>query len=131
MNYAASSEQCLQRILAGLDLSFLSQRDGKLFTARLEEHFEALFSRYVDVYGHQYDCYYHLEQLVLTLAKGLKQRSTDLKRLDKARVEEQQAWYKNENQIGMACYVDLLGPTLNDLKAKIPYFKKLGLTYLH
>lgn len=131
MNYAASSEQCLQRILAGLDLSFLSQRDKKLFNERLALHFDELFTRYVNVYGHQYDCYYHLEQLVLTLANGLKQRSADLKRLDKQRIDEQQAWYKGENQIGMACYVDLLGPSLRELEKKIPYFQKLGLTYLH
>tara|TARA_Y100001963_G_scaffold85561_1_gene118325 strand:- start:1110 stop:2480 length:1371 start_codon:yes stop_codon:yes gene_type:complete len=31
----------------------------------------------------------------------------------------------------MACYVDLMGPTLTELQAKIPYFKSLGLTYLH
>ena len=31
----------------------------------------------------------------------------------------------------MACYVDLMGPTLNDLHEKIPYFKALGVTYVH
>lgn len=131
MNYAASSDQCLSRILAGLDLSFLSQRDLKLFTHRLEMHFHELFIRYVEVYGHQYDCFYHLSQLVLSLAKGLKARKADLKRLDKARSSADSRWYKDENQIGMACYVDLMGPTLNELQSKIPYFKSLGLTYLH
>ena len=131
MNYAASSEQCLSRILAGSDLSFLSQRDYKLFTQRLNSHFHELFSRYIDVYGHQYDCYYHLSQLVLSLAQGLKNRKADLKRLDKARSDGDALWYKEENQVGMACYVDLMGPTLKDLQEKIPYFKSLGLTYLH
>ncbi|MDG6098576.1 DUF3459 domain-containing protein [Alteromonas sp. ZYF713] len=131
MNYAASSEQCLSRILAGLDLSFLSQRDLKLFTNRLNSHFDELFTRYVDVYGLQYDCYYHLSQLVLSLAMGLKNRKADLKRLDKARSNDDKLWHQQENQIGMACYVDLMGPTLTELQAKIPYFKSLGLTYLH
>lgn len=131
MNYAASSEQCLSRILAGLDLAFLSQRDYKLFNDRLNTHFHELFNRYVDVYGHQYDCYYHLSQLVLALAMGLKNRKADLKRLDKQRTGDDSLWYQQENQIGMACYVDLMGPTLKELEAKIPYFKSLGLTYLH
>lgn len=131
MNYAASSEQCLERILAQSDLSFLSKRDHKLFIQRLDAHFNELFTRYIEVYGHQYDCYFHLSQLVLSLAHGLKNRKADLKSLDKQRSQEQACWYKDEQQIGMACYVDLMGPTLQDLITKIPYFKSLGLTYLH
>ena len=96
MNYAASSEQCLSRILAGLDLSFLSQRDLKLFTNRLNSHFHELFTRYVDVYGHQFDCYYHLSQLVLSLAMGLKNRKADLKRLDRARSHDDKLWHQQE-----------------------------------
>ncbi|NVK54096.1 MAG: alpha-glucosidase C-terminal domain-containing protein [Alteromonadaceae bacterium] len=131
MNYAASSEQCLNRILQSLDLSFLSQRDGKVFRDRLRCHFDELFKRYIEVYGHQYDCYYHLSQLVMALAQGIKKRSGKLKQLDKARSHDKQLWFKQANQVGMACYVDLMGPTLKELKNKIPYFKTLGITYLH
>ncbi|MDC8829895.1 alpha-amylase family glycosyl hydrolase [Alteromonas gilva] len=131
MNYAASSKQCLDRILQGLDLSFLSQRDKKLFGDRLRCHFDELFNHYIDVYGHQYDCYFHLSQLVMTLAHGLKKRSSKLKQLDKTRSHNNALWYQQENQVGMACYVDLMGPTLKDLQNKIHYFKALGVTYLH
>lgn len=130
MNYAADSALCLARILATIDLSVVSKRDAALFKQRLETHFEALFSRYVEVYGHQYDCHFHLQSLVETLLVGFNQRKAKLKQQDKQRLADP-LWYRSEEHIGMACYVDLMGPTLKDLKDKIPYFQSLGLTYLH
>ncbi len=130
MNYAADSKQCLARIVDALDLSMLTKRDNVLFLKRLEQHFPALFDRYVAVYGHQFDCYYHLFKLVEILRDGLKNRKAKLKQQDVAK-EKSPLWYRSEEQVGMACYVDLIGPTLNDLHEKIPYFKALGVTYIH
>ncbi|MBU3023570.1 alpha-amylase family glycosyl hydrolase [Aestuariibacter sp. A3R04] len=130
MSYAADSKQCLNRILASVDLSILSKKDTATFTQRLEAHFPKLFERYIHVYGHQYDCYYHLLKLVETLRDGLKARKAKLRSQDAAKLKNP-LWYREEEQVGMACYVDLLGPTLSDLHSKIPYFKALGITYLH
>ncbi len=130
MNYAADSRLCLTRILNNLDLTLLTNQEHKVFIERLDEHFDALFDCYTKVYGGQYDCFYHLQNLVENLAKGFKDRKTPLKRLDGER-RENTLWYRDENQVGMACYVDLLGPRLHDLITKIPYFKSLGITYLH
>ena len=33
--------------------------------------------------------------------------------------------------LGGVCYVDLFSGNLTELRRKIPYFKELGLTYLH
>ena len=33
--------------------------------------------------------------------------------------------------LGGVCYVDLFAENLEGVKSKIPYFKELGLTYLH
>ena len=33
--------------------------------------------------------------------------------------------------VGGVCYVDLFARNLDGIRAKIPYFKELGLTYLH
>ncbi|MEQ5809296.1 amylosucrase [Alteromonas sp. NFXS44] len=130
MNYAADSEQCLSRILASVDLSMLSKRDSATFVSRLEAHFPTLFQRYTFVYGHQYDCYYHLQKLVELLRDGLKARKPKLKQQDAAKLKDPR-WYKGQEQTGLACYVDLMGPTLKDLHHKIPYYKALGITYIH
>lgn len=130
MNYAADSQTCLHRIKASMDLSALSKRDAALFVERLDIHFDRLFEQYTYVYGHQYDCYFHLQQLVQVLIEGFSKRKATLKKQDQATLADP-LWYRSENEAGMACYVDLMGPTLNDLHDKIPYYKELGITYLH
>ncbi len=40
-------------------------------------------------------------------------------------------WHQSEQMLGGVCYVDLFAGDLKGLQAKIPYFKELGLTYLH
>lgn len=130
MNYAADVSVCLDRILESTDLSGLTKKDATLFTRRLEAHFPSLFEKYTYVYGHQYDCYYHLQKLVETLRDGVKKRKPALKKLDENRLKSP-LWYRDEKQVGLACYVDLMGPTLNDLHDRIPYYKALGITYLH
>ncbi|CAA0343397.1 alpha-amylase family glycosyl hydrolase [Alteromonas sp.] len=130
MSYAADSGVCLDRILASTDLSALTKKDAATFTRRLKAHFPRLFEKYTFVYGHQYDCYFHLQKLVELLRDGLKSRKPALKALDSQRLKTP-LWYRDEEQVGMACYVDLMGPTLNDLHEKIPYFKALGVTYVH
>jgi len=130
MNYAANSRVCLERILASIDLSKLSKKNAAVFKRRLETHFPTLFEKYTYVYGHQYDCYYHLQQLVENLKDGFADRKPALRALDEERLKNP-LWYCDESQVGMAAYVDLMGPTLNDLHERIPYYKALGVTYLH
>lgn len=130
MSYAADSSMCLERILASTDLSGLTKKDATTFTQRLKAHFPRLFKHYTCVYGHQYDCYFHLQKLIEILRDGLKSRKPALKKLDNERLKAP-LWYRDERQVGMACYVDLMGPTLKDLHDKIPYFKALGVTYVH
>ncbi|MEW9798559.1 amylosucrase [Alteromonas sp. CYL-A6] len=130
MNYSADSTVCLNRILGSVDLSGLTKKDAALFRRRLDAHFPSLFEKYLQVYGHQYDCHWHLEQLVCVLRDGIKNRKASLKRQDQEKLDAP-LWFRDEKQVGMACYVDLMGPTLNDLHDRIPYFKALGITYLH
>ena len=130
MSYAASSSLCLERILASTDLSSLTKKDAATFNKRLKAHFPRLFKNYTYVYGHQYDCYFHLQKLIEILRDGLKSRKPSLKKLDNEKLKSP-LWYRDQQQVGMACYVDLMGPTLNDLHDKIPYFKALGVTYVH
>ncbi|HRF95012.1 MAG TPA: alpha-amylase family glycosyl hydrolase, partial [Aggregatilineales bacterium] len=40
-------------------------------------------------------------------------------------------WFNNPKMIGGVCYVDLFAGDLAHLRKKVPYFKELGITYLH
>jgi amylosucrase len=130
MNTLLESKTCLSRILERIDLSELSVKNKATFTQRLDEHFPALFNLLVEVYEGQYDLHFHLESLVKQLASNFGQRSATLKKKDQNRIAEP-LWYKSEKMLGMACYVDLVADDLKDLKNKIPYYKSLGVNYLH
>ncbi|MEZ4834830.1 MAG: alpha-amylase family glycosyl hydrolase [Caldilineaceae bacterium] len=40
-------------------------------------------------------------------------------------------WFQSQEMMAAVYYVDLLAGDLDGLRAKIPYFQELGLTYLH
>ncbi|GAB4497609.1 MAG: alpha-amylase family glycosyl hydrolase [Anaerolineales bacterium] len=100
------------------------------FTVRLHRQFPALLSLYAEVYGSRYDFFYHLEDLVLSMARSWFERPQDLRELDTAR-EENPRWFQSNQMLGGVCYVDLFANNLEGIRKKIPYFKELGLTYIH
>ena len=71
-----------------------------------------------------------LEQLITQAWQSYSQRDKSLKAIDAAR-ENDPDWILSNKQVGGVCYVDLFAGDLKGLKAKIPYFQELGLTYLH
>jgi len=99
-------------------------------TERIRAHFPRLFHLLLGVYGSQYDFFYHLEELLAVLAQAYFERPDELKQLDRER-ENQPGWFEDNAMLGGVCYVDLFGGDLKGVRAKIPYFKELGLTYLH
>ncbi|MBI3150655.1 MAG: alpha-glucosidase C-terminal domain-containing protein [Chloroflexi bacterium] len=100
------------------------------FSARLHKNFPALFSLYFEIYNDRYDFFYHLEDLLTSLARSWFNRPVDLRELDDAR-EKNPLWFQSNQMLGGVCYVDLFANDLEGVKSKIPYFKELGLTYLH
>lgn len=130
MNLTLESQKTLNRILSQLDVSGLPKTQQKEIIHRLEEHFPALFKHLFTVYGDQYDFHYHLSQLLSSLVTYYTQRSPTLKKLDRER-SQQELWFKQENAVGMAVYVDLYGGDLIELRNRISYLKSLGITYLH
>ncbi len=100
------------------------------FSDRLEDNFERLFNALLQVYGDQYDFYYHLEALLAALAESWIDRPAGLKDLDRAR-QSQPDWFQSNQMIGGVCYVDLFAKNLSGLREKMDYFQELGLTYLH
>ncbi len=101
-----------------------------VFHHRLVAHFPTLFRLYADLYADQYDFFYHLEDLLVALAQSWFDRSIDLRQLDAAREADPQ-WFHSHKMLGGVCYVDLFAGNLEGIRARIPYFKELGLTYLH
>jgi len=100
------------------------------FLTRLEDNFSSLFSLYSSLYASQYDFFYHLESLLSTITRMWFERPEDLKALDLIR-EMDPLWFQSNNTFGGVCYVDLFAGNLTGIREQIPYYKELGLTYLH
>jgi amylosucrase len=100
------------------------------FEARLRREWERLFGLLYDLYGGNYDFFYHLEQLLLAAGRSWLERPDWLKQLD-ARREAEPQWFQSQRMVGGVLYVDLFSGTLAKLREHLPYFKELGLTYLH
>lgn len=130
MDKSKEAHITLQRLQVGTFLKGADGQSKKRFNSRIDEHFDALFGLYYDLYGHRYDFYFYLQNLIEQLASGFVARPDYLKRLDEQRINTPN-WFQNENMLGMACYVDLFACDLDKLQARIPYLQELGVTYLH
>ncbi len=124
------SQQALKKVLKTIELPMLSKTDNVVFVKRLKQHFPPLVQKLHELYGDQYDFFYHLQQLIITLANGFAARKPAMKKRDELRLKNP-TWYRDEKMLGMAVYVDLFAGDLKKLKEKIPYLQDLGITYLH
>ncbi|HSV85909.1 MAG TPA: alpha-amylase family glycosyl hydrolase [Levilinea sp.] len=129
---ARRSMERLRPRLESIYFDYIQQnpRDWWDFSQRLDRHFERLFGILVQVYGKQYDFFYHLEALLHLLVQSWIERPAGLKELDQQR-EADPCWFQSNKMLGGVCYVDLFAGDLNGIRQRIPYFKELGLTYLH
>ena len=107
-----------------------SVENWQAFRTRLNRIFPQLFRLYFQLYCTQLDFHFHLEDLLKRIAQSWIERSDDLKGLDATR-ESDPLWFQSKQMLGGVCYVDLFAGNLEKLQEKIPYFKELGLTYLH
>ncbi|HMA33410.1 MAG TPA: alpha-amylase family protein, partial [Chloroflexia bacterium] len=127
------AELSLARIVPRLDAHFAATADPvawAAFRTRLTTHFGTLFPLLLHLYGQHYDFFYHLEQTLAMAARMWLARPPELQALDAAR-EAHPDWFQAQQLAGGVCYVDLFAGTLAGIRARIPYFKELGLTYLH
>ncbi len=127
---ARSLERLLPRVQATFGAAGGSDADWHAFETRLQREWDRLFGLLIQLYGQQYDFFYHLEQLLHAAAASWRERAGWLKQLDAAR-EADPAWFQSQTMVGGVLYVDLFSGTLAGLHDCIPYFKELGLTYLH
>ncbi len=120
----------LGRLLPRLESKLVLMDDRALFLRRLDQHFPAAFEHLYNLYGSEYDFFYHLEHILGHLIDLAAARPADLRALDEQR-ENAPHWFQSEAMLGGVCYVDLFAGNLQGLREKIPYFRELGLTYLH
>ena len=127
------ARRTVARILPRLEAEFANAVDTAAWTTfrrRLDAHFDDLFELMFMLYGDRYDFLYHFERLLAESAQSWLDRPAPLKALDMER-ERDPRWYQSEKMLGGVYYVDLFANDLQGMRAKIPYFKELGLTYLH
>ncbi|MFW5691723.1 MAG: alpha-amylase family glycosyl hydrolase [Chloroflexota bacterium] len=128
---ATAAEKTIDRLLPVIEPLLPEATDDRaMFVSRLKQHFPRAFGHLYTLYGDQFDFFYHLEQILRTIATMYSQRSAALRTLDRER-EANPLWFKQEDAIGAVCYVDLFAGTLQGLREKIPYLQSLGITYLH
>ncbi len=129
------AQKSLERLLPRLSGQFSDFRkahpsDWSQHLERVRENFYPLFNILVDLYGDRYDFFFYLESLLIEITAAWITRPESLKELDTIR-ESQPDWFLDHQMLGGVCYVDLFAKNLSGIRNKIPYFKELGLTYLH
>jgi len=129
------ARKSLNRILPDIEEKFVDQivhvqGDWENFKIRLNIHWERLFTYLHSLYGWQYDFYYTLQRILSSLVEYWLQRPPELRLLDEKR-QVTPHWFVSEEVVGIVLYVDLFSDNLAKLKDHIPYFRKLGLNYLH
>ena len=84
------AEKSLQRILPRVEQTLKKNiskdpQGWDQFTARLHKNFPPLFELYLQIYQGQYDFFFHLEDLVISIARSWFSRPLDLRALDEER----------------------------------------------
>ena len=123
----------LERLMPRLEVHFgdiLATPGWEAYTDRVEKHFPQLFAALHELYGHQYDFFYHIESIFTTATQAWIDRSDELKALDASRAADLK-WFQSQRMVGAMCYVDLFSGDLKNMLERIPYLTELGVTYLH
>ncbi|WP_411376508.1 amylosucrase [Arthrobacter sp. MPF02] len=100
------------------------------FDQRLDRYLPLLAGLFGSLYASRPDWQEQLAALVVQSARSWQDRPADLKALDAER-EGSSSWFQANTMLGGVCYVDRYAENLDGVRARIPYFRELGLTYLH
>jgi amylosucrase len=123
-------EHVLGRLAARVGATPRAAGDWQAFVGRIERHFPALLQELSALYGERADFLGFLGDLLGVAWESWTGRPAELKALDAQR-EARPLWFQSQGMLGGVCYVDLFAGNLKGIAAGIPYFKELGLTYLH
>nr|WP_082484971.1 amylosucrase [Microbacterium sp. Leaf151] len=100
------------------------------FLAHAELHLPRLHELFVRLYGERPDGLERLASVVELARRSWTERPRALKSLDRER-DSTPDWFESERMLGGVCYVDRYAGGLSSIRDRIPYFRELGLTYLH
>jgi amylosucrase len=104
--------------------------EASAFVRRFDRYLPDVVELLRPLYGGRDDWFDCLEAILLTAVDGYLARPAELKALDAER-EADPLWYQHHKMMGGVCYAGLFAGTLQGVREKIPYFRELGLTYLH
>lgn len=99
------------------------------FLERFEEQFPRLHGLFARLYADRPDGGDALARVVARASASWNARPLDLRVRDGLRAGSD--WFESERMLGGVCYVDRYGGNLAGIRDQIPYFRDLGLTYLH
>jgi amylosucrase len=129
-NLPARMREVLRRVQAAVWARLANADDRAVLLRRLDTYGPDVYELLHSLYGDREDFVSCLEAIFLTAADAYLARPPELKTLDLER-EANPRWYQHHTMVGGVCYVDLFAGTLRGVRGRIPYFKELGLTYLH
>ncbi len=102
----------------------------KHFFARLMANASALQNLYTALYGKHSQSETGFDELLQTIIKAYKERTTRLVKQDAVK-EKNGHWFLSNEIVGMSLYVDRFCGNLQNLPGKLDYFTKLGVNCLH
>ena len=97
---------------------------------RMEQYLPRLTELYFELYSGCVTAYPLFFDLLDCMAENWTKRDPALRQADADRLADPD-WFCSNQMVGAVCYIDLFAKDLNGLRAKLPYFKELGITYLH
>lgn len=100
------------------------------FDTRLRRHLATLRDELARLYGHRGDFEAFMVDLLDQSLRRWCERDVTLKLQDNRR-ESDPDWFQSQRMLGGVCYVDLFAGNFAGIEANIPYFRELGLSYLH
>ncbi|MCR9227286.1 MAG: alpha-amylase family glycosyl hydrolase [Flavobacteriaceae bacterium] len=105
------------------------KKDQDLFDQRLATNLTLIQKQFFSLYPEErYEKQF--QKLLELLPKLFAERPQALRRQDLERLYLGN-WYQSEKLMGMQLYVEHFNKDLKGLQEKIPYFKKLGVNFLH
>src|SRR4051794_31580041 len=102
----------------------------RAFVKRLHENFGTLHGLFSTLYRERDDALEQLAAVIAEASASWTSRPAALKARDELR-EGDPEWFQSQRMLGGVCYVDRYAGSLDGVREKIPYFRELGLTYLH
>ena len=104
--------------------------EDNLFFTRFIANAASIDALFHEIYVRNAGSAVFFNQLVRLIAQSYTQRPAQLKQRDEEK-EMKGNWFLSNGITGMSLYVDRFCGNLKNLEAKLDYFKKLGVNFLH